>query len=1018
MLLQSGPVGGVNGTTVTAAGSSAYGDAFATVTSTSATFVIDTSTAAYSAQSYKLSTSATSVVCNATWTYTAAATIQERLYFKATDFTSTQNAGLRLRAGATQACRITFDSAGHVQVKNTTNGTVAAGTGSVALSVGTWYRLEVTCTQGASGSVSWQVFDLATETLVDSVSGATGNYGTANISESGFGFFTATSNINPWWFAQVATSDAGTFPIGRGGQFIALTESGTLTDGLGVVTGGSTAVPLTDTGTLTDSLSLIMSLPIALSDTATMSQTFNVATAVPPIGVPFRQDIFGSSARFAVEAAWGADLTANPSTWTWFDITSDVMYNPGISCTFGRADETSQSQPSAATFSLLNIVGSYSEFVTTGIYGAGVRKGTPMRVRKNLGTGWVVEFQGRAYGLTPTWDTTGTLPIVQVTAAGTLRRLGQPQSPPVSALTAQITSTAPAWFWPMEDGSTSTSFASAIAGVPALSTTGTVAFGAQGAPGGAASGDFSGGGSASVNPPTVPSTFELHLGFAFSPADTGAQTYNALKFSLGTGSSQGTLWVVTPTVNADGSGTINLSVQGPTTSISGTVLTTPAATWNPGTWHWIQLDLVQNGGGFNVDVTVTVDDVVTFGSSLVPLVTMSRATQLVVSPGRTVQTPTGISQVATSNNFKMQGLAVWSAVQTADFYQGTLGFTGEDPVTRMTRICGQAGITLTVTGTSDLAMGPQLLDSTLANLRDCENSDVGGILFDGFDDGVRFISRSARYNAAASLTVDAGVSSQLAPPFAPVSDDQRLVNQYTASRSGGGSATVTDTSSALAAAAVGTYAQSGSFNLAGDSPLPGIAGWRVSLGTVAGLRYPTLSINFINALAAALAPNWLAQAAGSYPVSFRADVTNVATSARNHPPGTLMLIFEGYTSRTTNLEWSIQANCSAWLPNNVLTVSSTTRGRVQAAATTLTNAITATFTGTVTVTTPYPWTRAAGDFPMAVDFNGEEVTVSAIGVWAGNHQSMTVTARSVNGVVTNHVPGERVGVWQPAEVAL
>lgn len=75
-------------------------------------------------------------------------------------------------------------------------------------------------------------------------------------------------------------------------------------------------------------------------------------------------------------------------------------------------------------------------------------------------------------------------------------------------------------------------------------------------------------------------------------------------------------------------------------------------------------------------------------------------------------------------------------------------------------------------------------------------------------------------------------------------------------------------------------------------------------------------------------------------------------------------------------------------------------------------------TGTLIVTSTSPLTTTAGDYPMGLNWNGEQVTVSAPG-GATSPQTFPVTARGVGPTVARvHASGEAVDVWHGATVAL
>src|SRR5579859_7944592 len=154
-----------------------------------------------------------------------------------------------------------------------------------------------------------------------------------------------------------------------------------------------------------------------------------VAAVQPGLGVPILQNVT-SGVRVALEIAWGADLTnLTGSTWTWTDITQDVLLNQdkGISIQMGRPDESNVTQTAVMTVLLDNTLGNYSQGGQNTTNYPNVRRGTPVRVRvsTNNGVTWTVKFQGNAVGFSPNWDTTGAYATVTLIASGPLRRFNQ-----------------------------------------------------------------------------------------------------------------------------------------------------------------------------------------------------------------------------------------------------------------------------------------------------------------------------------------------------------------------------------------------------------------------------------------------------------------------------------------------------------------------------------------------------------------------------------------------------------------
>lgn len=198
------------GTTVTTANSgTGTNTAYTTVTIPAAgTLIYDNSQFAHQTQSIQMATGATSGTCFAAQSFTGVATVWGRFYMYATNFTSTQQVGVRLRGLSAQSARFTVTSGGLILIHNGANTIVA--TGSVALSAATWYRFEFTCTQGATGTATLNVYILDQITLLDTIT-VTSAFGTNNIDEFGIGEFTATPNVSAFWFDDTDVNDSG-FP--------------------------------------------------------------------------------------------------------------------------------------------------------------------------------------------------------------------------------------------------------------------------------------------------------------------------------------------------------------------------------------------------------------------------------------------------------------------------------------------------------------------------------------------------------------------------------------------------------------------------------------------------------------------------------------------------------------------------------------------------------------------------------------------------------------------------------------
>jgi hypothetical protein len=333
------------------------------------------------------------------------------------------------------------------------------------------------------------------------------------------------------------------------------------------------------------------------------------------------------------------------------------------------------------------------------------------------------------------------------------------------------------------------------------------------------------------------------------------------------------------------------------------------------------------------------------------------------------------------------------------------GYTGELAHVRMARVCDQEGIPITIIGTSNIAMGPQPLAKFIDILRDIETTD-GGVLYDGAGPGLTYVCRSARYNLTAAITLDVDAG-DVDNPFAPVDDDQRVLDDVTVNRNNGGSARVTSAAGPLGTDTIGTYDKPITVNTADDTPLIEIAGWNWHLGQTVGLRYPSLGLDL--AANPHQVPDWLAAAPG---ISIRADVININQRATQHPPDDVPLLFEGHTQALNPDNWKVKANCSQYAPWQVATwgtsrYDSGTSSLALPAPAGSTSLLVLVGDGTL-------WVTGDVDFDIWVD--GVRFNVSHI---AGTSTPQTFTVGApLNGVVKDLAAGVQVRLWDTPIYAL
>lgn len=722
-------------------------------------------------------------------------------------------------------------------------------------------------------------------------------------------------------------------------------------------------------------------------------------------GVPFLTSRLGSNARVIVEVAWGADLSADASNWTWTDITSDVRQADGnriVINPIGSADWLEQAQPACCTFQLDNTTGSYSKGPQSSNYPY-VRRSTPVRVQVTLnGITKYTRFFGFAAGFTPSWDTSCNLAIVTVTAYGKLRQLEKDPKPIRNALTRYHLTKGAAAVWPFDDGHLSTQAANAVAnGSPMLLGATSVNFGFD------VSDDFPAMSTAAtlgVPSPGVdvltgavnaPLSGLLHVDvWRKQAAEPDASETQLLTIDLNDSGTWSPIEIrarmsqISPLVKA---GYI-VRVAGTAVLDSGTG--SPGSGVNPfdDSFHNVHVVLQQISS--NVQATLYIDgsnaDSHTFSSATLP------------SQINTVHVRNSVVAGSGSGNFDEQSIiAINTTSAGAPSFSVSALYAGELVTDRLTRLAaeeGGNGLPMNIIGASTVTMGPQGADNFLALLRECESADQG-LLIDGLSQGLTYICRSSRYSQTAALTIDAS-SSQVGAPFQPVDDDQRTRNSVTVSRKNGGSATAEETDGPLGTDAIGTYeAASGSpLNLDSDTPLPGIAAWQAHVGTDdEPYRYPTMRLDLAAPASSSLATDWL----NTTPTE-RINVTNVSSRATQHPTGTIGSLLEGYSEELSPFDWEVEANCSPAAPWDVAVVSDT-RFRVGSNQSTVSGNVSAGATSMTVV--GHTWSTST---PYDVRVAGWKVTVTHV-------SGTTFTINPAPGLLPS---GSAVTMWTPATVAL
>jgi hypothetical protein len=737
--------------------------------------------------------------------------------------------------------------------------------------------------------------------------------------------------------------------------------------------------------------------------------------------------------RVAVEVAWGADLTdLTGAGWTWTDITTDVVLRDGeqIVIGLGRPDFSSETQTAEMRCMLDNRSGAYSEGGLSPNW-PNIRRGTPVRVRVSTDNGatWNLRFQGNANGFTPRWDeATGRWATVELSASGPLRKLNQGTLPAKSVYATEIPKSS-GWsslivYWPAEGGDDIHDNPTLIpaSGRPALVLDPAYAPKVVNNPSNSAfplSGPYQSAFKMATDDPMPSYTSTGILQVRMMVAIPGAfpvPQWQPLFYMTTTNST-----VPTWSLQINETGDLRLIGQ----NGSGTTVRTGDTVGFNMNGAARLISVIFDNNGSALDTTITTLDplgVAGFYDQSFTSTNIGTLTDMDVIGPDFSKDGTGTSNGLVAHISVQNSATDITATATKSVWQG---LPGETVTARLTRLCNNHGIALSVldsavaenasiTGT----MGPQYYDTLTTLIRECEMTGQG-VLYDGLGVGLTYVTkkrREANANGPASLVLDAS-QAQLMEPFQPVDDDQGTINHCDVQKRNGAVATYIDSSGPLGANVIGDYSTSLAVNPNSDVDLIRYAQWAVGLGTQQGYRYPTIS--FALETNAGLIPGWLACTPQA-----RVDVTNVAAVRRQHPDERIRLLLEGWHETIDAFTWRVTANTSSALPWNVVVLAAATGStgdgichldtdgsQLNASA-----AAGATSISVKTNTGPR-WvasTEDADSFPFDLDVGGCKVTVTAV-TGTTSPQTFTLAAglpRAFTGSTTVGA-GTPVQVWRP-----
>lgn len=608
-------------------------------------------------------------------------------------------------------------------------------------------------------------------------------------------------------------------------------------------------------------------------------------------------------------------------------------------------------------------------------------------------TDWTPRFVGEISEWPQKWDKGGADYYVPVEASGILRRLERWKDPLQSTLRRGLPS-APGLisYWPLEDAPGSQQFASALPGGSPMRVSGTP--------------DYASYSNFPASSPIATAKDEAWVGRCGPSANTGVIQVRFLMHLPDSGIAGGTIlrilcggtaqkWEMAHQASAgldSGTGGVKMRAWDADNNLiydSGTL------NWFVG-WdgvdNYILVTLQQDGADVDWQigqmryVPGVINDLTVFHSGTKNAATIGAVKQVELSPNASAD-GTAFGHLTVQNQ-------ITSFFDDLDLIQA---YQGETITNRFLRLCDENDIPRIRLGQSNLKMGPQLPDTILNLLQQCEDTDAGQLFEPRYMYGLGYRCRSTleRQDPKLELAYD---EEDLAE-FDPTEDDQSVKNDITVTRQFGSSARETLEEGPLSVQpppdGVGRYTDSPEVSLSDDSDLTNHAAWRLALGTVDELRYPKIGVQLAqdNHLADAA----LTDAALWTDVGDRITVTGTPNQI---PPEGASQIILGMDESVSSFLYSIDVNCAPESPYQIgmwagdeddPSITAVNRWDTEGSHLyTNPDAVTTTL---VVASDWQQWTDDPGDLPYDIAFGGERATVTAV----GNVFVDTFTRDTVNG---------------------
>lgn len=572
---------------------------------------------------------------------------------------------------------------------------------------------------------------------------------------------------------------------------------------------------------------------------------------------------------------------------------------------------------------------------------------------------------------TPSWDVTGLNAVMNIMAHGPLEDQSE-EDPLDSAMYRSITGISLLHeYWPLEDGSSSTTFASAISGRSSATLKGDVLP--------ASFSDFTASSplpviNSDANNPYILAIVKPYTAatrqrvfFVCRLPDSGVSVNSRLATLKSNGSVPS--WQID--VNTGGQFRV-IATDSSGTQVSNTGFLGASAN---GAVVMCSLTTDTTGADFSYRFDSMIE-----GESTISTLSGTLAGNTV---GRWVTFQLGPSTVLSGTAFGHLGLIVGQTLSNVAleffyfFQDGLIAWDGDTAGDRLGRISSEENLSIEMDGGHfSEKIGPQQPAPLVTLFDEASRADMAifGERRSAFGFFARF--RTTLFGQAPRLTLDMA-EGHIANPFDAPLDTDGVYNDVTVSRANGSSyRAVAETGPlSLEAAPVGLgrrrRAPDTSLALHEDSQVREQAAWRLALGTTNEHRVSTLELELEHA--PELVADYLALRMG--------DIVQINSPIAGLPSTPIQLMALGTTDVITPITWRAKINCSpgaVWV--NTATISSgTDEQRVDTEGSFVWPDFTVGSTSMYVATYEGPkWTTSVGEFPFSVTAGGVQLNVTNI----------------------------------------